>query len=374
MKYLFVFGNTPDLAKAELEAVLLCLGLPYQQVISEGKAYILETEKELSPEIFERLGGTVKVGVIIDNTDFSEFTGTKLEFGVSFLGAIDNTAWKQIYVLDKQIKEQLALRGVKARFVLPVKGETELSSVVVAKQKLTEISVYFDLSGNSRFSKTIWVQNFEDWGKRDYGRPQVEAHVGMMPPKVAREMINLANFKFEIRNLKFSVLDPFCGVGTILAEALVLGFEVVGSDLDQKQVDRTKENLRWLSSVYNIQPSNYKLSVGDAREIPQKVGKVDAIITEPDLGPNGTNLRYENAQTINRLEKLYLECFSDWKKNLKPHGKVVIALPSFGENSALVKNVIDNAEHIGYILLSGPYIYARPQAKVKRNICVFELK
>ncbi len=367
MKYLFVFGNTPDLAKAELEAVLISLSLPYQQVIFEGKAYILETEKELSPEIFERLGGTVKVGLVIDNTDFSEFTGTKLEFGVSFLGAIDNTAWKQIYVLDKQIKEQLAQRGIKARFVLPVKGETELSSVVVAKQKLTEISVYFDLSGNSHFSKTIWVQNFEDWGKRDYGRPQVEAHVGMMPPKVAREMVNLANSKSTI-------MDPFCGVGTILAEALVLGFEVIGSDLDQKQVDRTKENLRWLSSVYNIQPSHYKLSVDDARELPQKIGKVDAIVTEPDLGPNGTNLRYENAGTINRLEKLYLDCFSDWKKVLKPQGKVVIALPSFGENSSVVKNVIDNAEHIGYILLTGPYIYARPQAKVKRNICVFELK
>ena len=211
---------------------------------------------------------------------------------------------------------------------------------------------------HGRAAKTVWVQDFEDWNKRDYGRPVVDAHTGMLPPKVARMMINVA--LSGKREEKSVILDPFCGVGTILAEALILGANVIGSDINQRQIEKTQKNLEWFKNNYKLLIINYKLFCSDARKISTKIQNVDAIVTEPYLGPDRI------------LENLYLTCFEDWKKVLKPGRKVVIVLPSFGSDDSLVKKVIDKVTAIGYILEAGPFSYFRPQAMVKRNICVFK--
>jgi len=117
---------------------------------------------------------------------------------------------------------------------------------------------------------------------------------------------------------------------------------------NHEQDPQTRKNLIWLGK-------NAELFAHDATRISEKVKGVDAIVTEPDLGP-----RID-------LEKLYINCFNDWRKVLKPEGLVVIALP-------FVKNVLDKAQSMGYTLVGGPYLYARPQAIIKRNICIFRLK
>lgn len=322
MKYLFVFGNTPDLSKAELEAVLKSKNFKFTQIIFEGKVLCIDSEELIPEEIFNLLGGTVKVGEVADNVDFSEFVGKKISFGVSILTAKAN--WKDVIDLDKKIKKEIG-----GRFVLPPKGETELSSVVVKKQMLVEYLLFQDL-----IAKTIWVQDFEDWGKRDYGKPQVEAHVGMLPPKVARMMINLSQ--------STNILDPFCGTGTILMEALTIGLSAIGSDKDFRQIERARKNLEWLGK-------SAKLLVCDATKICQQISGVDAIVTEADLGPRSG------------LDQLYIECFKNWKGKFKT---IVIALPSL--------NIIDKVKSMGYTLESGPFIYARPQAIIKRHILVFK--
>lgn len=329
MKYLFVFGNTPDLSKAELEAVLKSKNFKFTEIIFEGKVLCIDSEELIPEEIFNLLGGTVKVGEVVENTDFSDITSKKIDFGVSFLGKSDYSTYKKIFALNKEIKAELAERGIKGRFVLPPKGETELSSVVVKKQMLVEYLLFRDF-----IAKTIWVQDFEDWGKRDYGKPQVEAHAGMLPPKVARMMVNLAGCD--------KILDPFCGTGTILMEALTIGLSAIGSDIDSRQVERARKNLEWLGK-----PA--QLLVSDATKISQKISGVEAIVTEADLGPRSG------------LDQLYIECFKNWKGIAKT---IVIALPSL--------NIIDKVKSMGYTLESGPFIYARPQAIIKRHILVFK--
>lgn len=302
MKYIFILGNTPELAREEVK----CL-LEFKEILYQPPVLVLETEKEI---LFDKFGGTVKVAVEA-NLDESVTT----DFGISdYTGKID------ILTLSKKIKAETG-----KRYVLPSEGKI-LSSVVVKKQKLTEL-----IFTNAGVFKTIWVQDFEDWGKRDYGRPQVEAHIGMLPPKVARMMINISQGK--------TILDPFCGVGTILMEGCELGLTMIGSDIDPKQITRTKANLE----SFNM---TAKVLVADARRVKEQV---DAIVTEADLGPRDD------------LNKLYLECFNNWKGMAK---KIVIALPN-GE-------IIDKAVSMGYILDAESFIYARPQAKIKRHILVFK--
>jgi tRNA G10 N-methylase Trm11 len=324
-KYLIILGNSPELARAELKSLLRFKELLYQPPV-----LAVETDEEIP---FGRLGGIVKVGEVITEGIVAHLKKVpRADFGVS--------AYHQRLPDLRLIKQELAESGIKSRFVLPREG-TELSSVVVKKQKLTE----FLLAGEF-MARTIWVQDFEEWNRRDYGRPQVSAHIGMLPLKVARMMINISGGKV--------ILDPFCGVGTIVSEAAVLGLEAIGCDIDGAQVEKTKRNLGWLGK-------EAKVFLADARKTSEKLlpGSVDAIVTEPYLGPD------------KGLESLYQACLIDWRKVLRPSGKVVIALPSFGLDQTLVTNTIDKAVAMGYSLDQGPYSYFRPQAKVKRNICVF---
>lgn len=321
MKYFFVLGNTPALAREEVKAVLSC-----QELLYEPPVLILDTESEIP---FERFGGVVKIGEVIESdiTSYLKSSGLKsIDFGISNYG-IDSGLRRN----DKQIKRDLVEAGIKTRFVLPKKGEEVLSSVVVRKQLLTEFLLF-----NKIIAKTIWSQDFEDWGVRDFGRPAVDPHIGMLPPKVARMMINIA-----VRGQRsgVSIFDPFCGTGTILMEALSLALKAFGSDINPAQIAKTQKNLEWLGKTC-------ELKVADAREV--VVPLVDAIVTEPFLGPADPKA----------LEQLYYDCLKHWLTILKPGGRVVIAFPF----------VLDMSKVMGYSLDAGPYIYSRPNAIIKRFI------
>ncbi len=334
MTYLFILGNAPELAFAELKSFVISP----QKIASN----LVTGETDMDPsKLMKILGGTVKIAEILpEDVKLSEII--KGDFGISdFTGKVD------LPVLCKDIKNETG-----KRFVLPRNGQRELSSVVVAKQKLTEIVLAQNL-----MAKTVAVQDFEDWGKRDYGRPEAEGHIGMLPPKVARMMVNIG-----VRGLSAdsTVLDPFCGTGTILMEAFESGLKALGSDIDPKQIERSRKNLAWLGKTA-------ELIISDARIINRKVSRVDAIVTEPDLGANNRS----GKPAGDYLQKLYLDCLDNWKSILPPLGRVVIALPSTRENSNLVKTVIDKAKLLGYSLEQGPYEYYRPQAVVRRSICIF---
>lgn len=360
MKFLFVFGNTPDLSLEELKNVLLRHKIEFTVTDSNRPLVTIETSSEIPQNIFSVLGGTYKVARVfsedqlsLDNlgqniADFISINAsTRITFGLSVFADKFIPALR----LSQEVKDILEEKGIKSRFVLAKSGEKQLSSVVVLKQMVAEIII---CQKNAGFflAKTIWTQDFEDWGVRDFGRPAVDPHIGMLPPKVARMMVNIASAKLQNDPSNFTILDPFCGVGTILIEALTINVSVIGSDINPAQINKTKKNLQWLGK-------NCPLQVADARKI--SIPPVDAIVTEPFLGPGNLQV----------LEELYIACFSHWKTILKPGGRVVIALPSFNlPAESLLQNVLDKVKIMGYSLHASPFSYFRPQAKVRRNICI----
>lgn len=331
MNYFFIFGNTPELSKLELDTIYTG-GNPL--------------------DIADLLGGTVKIAEKIGSVSkISDYLVSlnlpKIDFGISSRPD-----------LSKRVKKDLEEKGIKARFVLPRDGK-DLSSVVVKKQKLIEIIVQ-----GEEFGRTIWVQDFEEWNRRDYGRPSVDPHIGMLPPKIARMMTNIA-----VGNKSHAILlDPFCGTGTILTEGLMVNKKVIGSDLNEKQVIRTNENLKWLGKGVGT------VFVSDARSVSQNIHlTVDAVVTEPDLGPNlNKSSNQGNPQLLRKLGFLYVDCLREWKKILKKGGRVVMVIPSTNiskDNQIdLVKMTVDNAISMGYSEFHKPIEYSRQQAVVKRNI------
>lgn len=117
------------------------------------------------------------------------------------------------------------------------------------------------LLGKQFVAVTLAVQDFEEYRFLDFGRPQRDMVSGSMPPKLAKIMLNLSGVKIDQ-----AILDPFCGSGTMIQQALLLGFtNIVGSDASPKAVEDTKKNLNWLGSKLNLKYSNLKCKSNSVR-------------------------------------------------------------------------------------------------------------
>lgn len=370
--WLFIFGRTPELSFLELSALV-------DRPVTRLTGDVARIEGSLSQDkLIQKLGGTVKIarelGSVTQLTPeallpFLGDTPKALTFGVSVYG--DTQPIDSGFL--RGIKKALEDRGVHSRYV--VADDTALSSVVVSKQNVHELVVIKTNVGYI-VGETVAVQDFESWNKRDYGRPFADPKSGMLPPKVARIAVNIAG-------RGGTLLDPFCGMGTIVAEAALSGWHVIGSDQSQDVVAKAKKNIEWVQRP--LTPSFEKRGnggvtffVSDATHVSEHVAalSVDAIVTEPFLG-EAKRVKSQEPEEIKNvikgLEKLYIGCLRDWYHILRPAGKIVIALPEYAVNGKtfFVKSVIDRCEILGYTVSLGPLEYSRPQAIVKRKFYVF---
>src|SRR3990167_6807612 len=198
MRYFFIFGNHPMLSSAELTAVLGGGGF-----IFEMGYCVFEREQELDlTDLQERLGGVVKCGVVLKNTSRTSLfddayqdihasaqRNRKFSFGISAYGVS-----LPIQQLGLSLKKRLKDEGVSSRFV--TSKEPNLSSVIVKTNKLLTDRgrelVLMQTRGEIVIGRTREVQPFAELSLRDYGRPIRDAKSGMIPPKLARMMINMA--------------------------------------------------------------------------------------------------------------------------------------------------------------------------------------
>ncbi len=110
-------------------------------------------------------------------------------------------------------------------------------------------------------------------------------HPSAMPAKLARCMVNLA--KPKKGDL---LLDPFCGTGSFLVEAGLLGCRVLGFDAKRHMVRGSLRNLRFFNIEYD------GLAVADAKHLPLK--KVDCIVTDPPYGRSASTMGFTTKQII----------------------------------------------------------------------------
>lgn len=366
---LFVLGRASDLSYLELTSLFgKCTRLAHDVASVE-----LSGDDAVNPQaLLSQLGGTIKIARLLGTTpslEADELARYLLDipdvraFGISMYG--DTKSFDPHVLAD--IKTQLSEAGVHTRYVEAHDGNV-LSSVVVSGQKVTELIVVSTGSGFI-IGHTVAVQDIDIWSTRDYGRPFADPKSGMLPPKVARIVVNLAGKKGVL-------LDPFCGMGTILGEALLSGWQVIGSDQSEVVVEKARKNLEWLIKMTGPGPV-IKFFVSDATHVSEHVAKesIDAIVTEPFLGSTRCG-DHKIKNIIKGLEKLYIGCLKDWHHVLKPEGKVVIAFPQYAIHGKtyVVKNVIDRCETLGYTVVHGPIEYSRPQAVVRRQFFVLTKK
>ena len=382
----FVLGREPLLSAAEIAAVLPAAKTTYAPPI------FLVTADFDPKEIIRRLGGTIKIAEEMAPTltekemlsaieaELKRVDG-KIHFGLSgYPHAGKMTEVKQLATWGLTIKKALKTAGRSARYV-DNRGTEALSSAAVLHNGLAERGrefIIIPVSDNQyALGKTAAIQPLEEFSKRDFGRPGRDDTSGMLPPKLAMMMINLAS-----ADKNGILLDPFCGSGTILTEAALLGYKnIIGSDITEKAIADTKKNWDWLKMQDSPLP---KIFQADIKNITDKIeGKsVDAIVTESYMGKplrGGEKLEQLQSQA-EELANLYVTAFENFAKILKPKGTVIFIIPEFQAGSNLVKiNCLDKIIKLGFkqekfLDKENSLAYQRPGQYVRRVIYKFTIE
>lgn len=375
--YFFLLGRTPELSRKELEAVISPEASHFLPIISRVN---LESDDQ-AVKIFERLGGSVKV-MRLDG-QFTDLTQEQLQqYATAYLAENSRPTFAIAeFNRDKQprldvpaIKIALKERNISSRFIEgPREGLS--ASILLHHKNVIELNIVQE-ANIVYFARTLSTQNIDDWTVRDRQKPYADRKKGMLPPKVARMMVNLAlgSLTNTVAEQSPIIYDPFCGSGTVLLEAAMLGCQVVASDLDRNSVDGTQANLEWFKKTYNRPELNEKVfqaEVANAK-VEQLGQKVEAIVTEPFLGkPTPDPAQLSNI--FKGLEKMYLGAFKNWTKILKKKSVVVIVFPyvQAAKKAFSLEGMIDKLQQLGYTPLSEPVSYYRPQAVVQRQIWIF---
>jgi tRNA G10 N-methylase Trm11 len=295
-KYLFFLGRNTELAYLELRSV-------FQVNINRLNHDICMIELGISPSKYQdQLGSIIKIAEVLEEDIYEEeiddFCSSYLQdFRDEALATLDlpesekTTSKKLLFALNAYgikmpqqfLKRHLMRIKKSCSFSLRFCNNhfSNVQSVVTYKEILKKNNLELNilpLAENLLIARTISCQNIDFYSKRDYNKPFRDAKVGMLPPKLAQILLNLANTSKVI-------WDPFCGLGTVPLEALLMGKKVYASDISETMIESTEKNIQWLlSEISSIQSAEYKCFQQDASE-KVSLKKVDAVITEGYLGP-----------------------------------------------------------------------------------------
>ncbi len=378
--YLALLGNTPNLSYAELSA----LGAKELQRLGEYVATLSFDADEDAQQLLNLLGGTVKIAREVAQLSLNEQpqvsekilqllidqagTDQAIDFAI---GEIGRDHLPAIELSD--LKQELRSRGIKARYVEGTRHGLNAASLK-QNSKLTEILIIQTASGIS-LCITAAFQDVDEWAMRDRQKPFAEHKRGLLPPKVARILVNLSLGQGDPTTA--TICDPFCGSGTVIFEALLRGARVVGSDLDPVAVQGTKDNLVWFLEQY---PEYSTVPViveqADAASLKLPPRSISHLVTEPFLG-KPKPLPEQLPNIFRGLERMYLGAFKHWRSFLAENAQLVVIFPVVDMEVGTHRRVytlqalIDKLAAIGYTTSSEPIMYARPGAIVQRAIYTF---
>ena len=380
--FFILFGNTPKLSQLEFESIYPEIKL--EQAWGHLFSFSLDTENEVQlQEMIDTLGGSVKIFEIKKIVDKSIDEEELKEILVNFLAdeaiepyfALHQEGKGQKDINNADLKKLLKLRNIKSRYF---RTSLETSALISHKDEAIELILVFedDQDGKIFITKTVAVQNIDNWTKKDRQKPYFDRKKGMLPPKLARMMVNVALGQWQQagNNTRPLLYDPFCGTGTTLIEAILRDCQVYGSDIDEQAVFGTRDNLEWLEKEYDLKAAA-KVFYGDVGNLPmsQFDRKVDLLVTEPFLGKQTPEDR-QLANVFKGLEKMYLGAFKNFSKILNEGAFVFMIFPKVqGKNRVYsMENFIDKLSSRGYNLQVKPVLYAREGARVQREIYLFK--
>jgi tRNA G10 N-methylase Trm11 len=338
MRYFFQSGTFQDLSYAELLCVLESYGISKDSLKNVGGGiYLLENnniKEDVVKKIFGRLGGYIRFGIVVEDLDsflpsFNDFK--KITFGISFISN-EGGDRQSIVKLSNDVKRYFKSLGISSRFLIP--KENQLNEAQIRNNDLLEEGFefcIFDTTNGQMYGRTVAVQDVQGFVHRDLDKPVSDYEMGVLPQKLARMMCNLTSQKDGI------LWDPFCGSGTVLMEASLLGFDILGTDVDTQAVQNTDKNIQWLRDEGLITGIKYNLFPLDIHNVEKRIVKdlkrtgINSVVCEPFMGPAQRKELTESKAEIllEDVQQLYISLFKILNEIARSGFKVVLVIPSY---------------------------------------------
>jgi len=289
-------GEAPDIGIEEARALASAYGSQFSETELDGRALVAETDAPID-RLKDRLAlswsvsdhrASCEIKDVIKSGKGMELPGDTFKVTVKRLGS--------------NVSPDVGI-GITTEMgaVLSQDNKVDLESpdveVLVLLGKRAHIGVLMANIDRSQYE----VRKSEN---RPFSHP-ISLH-----PKFTRAMVNLTGLK-EGQTL----LDPFCGTGGVLLEAGLAGMRTFGSDIDDRMIEGTRENLN------HFGVKDYELRQCDISEIASTFPRVDAIATDPPYGRSASTAKES-------IVSLYDRAFAAFAAMLDSGGRLVIVLPS----------------------------------------------
>ncbi len=331
-EYIFILGKNKELSLLELISYFIKENLNYKIIKLTEHYLIANLENFDFNKSIHKLGGILKIAEFFDLKDLKIYKN-KINYGLS-----------EFYKSEKVINELKAIfkkERVKAFSKKPKKG------IIFSPKEAHKLDLEL-LIFKKRIAKVIVNSRPALYKERDENRPYFDK-LKTTSLRLSKILINLSQIKE-----KEILLDPFVGNGSILQEAMILGINVIGTDIDKDSVDGTIKNLDWIKTKYRLK-SDFKIYNLDNKNIDEIIDKVDGVVTEPYFGPFFKKIpKYEVIiKLVKELEEKYYLLLNKLKKIVKKNGIIVFPVPIYKTSNGKIKVNFENIiKELGFNIYS----------------------
>jgi len=339
--FFLLSGEHETLPVSELRAILASEGYASKTLQKLDQAFRLEAELKCVEairhraaltricglELFSCKAETSKIVKAMRSTSLNEFLREKESFAVRIKRVKNYSSEIDGMTLERKLGKLILSNTAKTNVNLKNPNKTFIGI-------LTQGKLIFGV-------KLAEVPSKPFVERRPRKKPFF--HPSAMQAKLSRCMVNLA--QPEVGELVF---DPFCGTGSILIEAALIGCRVLGLDVQRRMTKGSIKNFDY----FNIKPEG--IIVSDARNPP--ITKVDCTVTDPPYGRSATTLKLTTKQIVE-------EVLVSVQAMLNEGRRICIAAPK-------TVNIGRIGVTLGYRHLESHFAYVH--RSLTREIAVFE--
>ncbi len=350
--FFLLSGENETLPVAELTAILEAEGFTFKLTEKLDQLVRLNAAQNSVQAVHRRAAYTMtsaielftcpaEATVIMETAENKDFAKA-LKAGESFAVRIKRVKEHALQVGTVQLEVELGKRILckvpKAKVNLKTPDKTFFGA-------LTSNKLVFGVKQAEIASKTFSER-----------RPRKKPffHPSAMPSKLARCMVNLA--RAEAGEL---VLDPFCGTGSVMVEAALIGCRVLGFDVQRRMAEGTKRNLKHFS----VEPEG--LVVADSRKLP--LTRIDCLVTDPPYGKSATTMKSTTKQIVEGV-------LSSARSLLREGQLICIALPirakQSGQEERMSEEIAEYVSNLGFKTVESHTVYVH--RTLTREVMVYK--
>lgn len=335
MEYFFILGRNPTLSYAEIISYLKSHGVAYTVSLFKKNFLVLSVGEGIKFNV-QDFGGVMKIGVANSFNSrkkldefVKEYFMNSSKFTFSIIGENEE---EENFEIEEKLMKKFRSEKIKAQ-VRHNRAGLKLQDGERAILSNADVEFFYQIEeGKIYFGMVEQDYSYEEVKKRDMEKPARREELAISP-RLAKILINLS----QVREGELLV-DPFCGIGVIVQEAILKGINCFGVDKDRYAITGAKKNIDWLSKNFKLR-GHARFHVGDSAQMPDV--KINGVATEPALGElvKGYLLDKAAMKYIQDFERLIIPILKRLKELKTPEAKVVLTMPCIRQFSVGIEKI-----------------------------------